>query len=146
MAIKSIYFIKEMTRFKLLYYWTCIILLQMVYLFTEKKTILYENYVLSVFAQQNFSMYDIVNSKSEAGLISKGKMVSVNSTSNMGAVVRTLCSTPGLKLNTEPTFFMPHWNMNKKSKDKELRIPPVGPLVFTCPGYRGYGTEHLILS
>lgn len=91
-----------------------------VYLFTEKKTILYENYVLSVFAQQNFSMYDIPNSKSEAGLISKGTMVSVNSTSNMGAVVRTLCSTPGLKLNTKPTFFMPHWDIVKKSEDKNL--------------------------
>lgn len=114
----------------------------MVYLFPEKKTILYENYVLSVFAQQNFSMYDIVNSKSEAGLISKGTMVSVNSTSNMGAVVRTLCSTPGLKLNTEPTFFMPHWDINKKSKDKD---PPSGTIGFYLSrlprlGYRTFDT------
>lgn len=124
---------KIMTQLKLFYNWFWIVLFQIIVyiLFTEKKTIMYENYVLSVFAQQNFSMYDIANSKSEAGLITRGTMVSVNSTSNMGAVVRTLCSTPGLTLNTKPTFLMPHWDINNKSKEKHWEKNFV--YEFLCP-------------
>ncbi|KAG8297470.1 VWFA and cache domain-containing protein 1 [Homalodisca vitripennis] len=92
-------------------------------LIDDGKTILYEKHFMRVVAQQNFSKYNISNAKSEAGMVVKGTMVSVNSSSNIGAVVRSVLSTPNLQphsplhpLKSKPTFLMPTWDVTNKGE------------------------------
>ena len=65
-------------------------------------------------AQQRFHKYNITNRG--RGII-QGVMETVMSTINIGPIVRRLCMTkPEVNVSLQPVFFLPQWDLYKKSK------------------------------
>lgn len=86
-------------------------------LFDGEKPLLYEKNFLKDVAQQRFVKYNITSRRSSLGRdIIQGVMETVMSTINVGPIVRRLCVTkPVANTILEPVFFLPQWDLYKKT-------------------------------